>query len=1466
MNQTLFTKTRNVIMFLCFTLFSSFWYSTNAQVIEDFENLTNQNATQAFLGSGTWSLNSSDVSTTVSAGSGSNSLHLQGNNPSTATTPLIKNARGSGTITFSAITNSTNSNNGFEVEYSTNGTSFTSLGTITPSSTSNFNSYSVSYNINSDFYIRFTRNNRQFWIDNISIASCNAIPTALTSSSVANTSATIGWTGVAASGFDYYYSTSNITPNASTMASGSTAANVKSANLTGLATGTTYYYWVRGKCGVNSISNWSQIANFTTLSSSCSGTPTAGTTILTPSTGAPSSAFVATITGSSSGSGLSYQWQMADAVAGTYTDISGQTGATANLTAIPLPGTTKYYRRKITCSASGLSTVSVGVPFTTTTPTYCTPTTSSPGKTYIKSFKFVGTLNDPALSANVTGASGYANYTTLTPIAQQPDGKVMNIEAISDGTIKVGTSFGNGNWKAYVDWNGDGDFVDAGEEVYSLTGFVTNALTFGFVIPAGQAPGKYRFRIIVNNDSGSFNSCSSFTNGEIEDYSFEVVYNCPATVDAINIVAADGHRCGTGTVNLSASGTGTNYKWYTTLTGGSAIFTGSNYTTASLSTTTVYYVTAINGTCESAYRIPITARIDPEPVVNITTPAPICGTGFSGVQLTSSGDQYVDTIVDEKFDSGLGLFTSSTIGAYTGTSGTWQNRPSPYIPTVPPYEGLAPALSSGYFGGNYAAIITDIDRSTSILNALTLTSNQNLTNFQDLRLDFDLYYFSITNLASEGYLKVEYSLDGGGNWTTLSTITSIQGNPNTWNKFSIPIPGPYVSTQFKIRFLLFAYAENKTGNSWKESITTVDNIKVYGSKPITTGFLWSGPANTLYESTCTTLIGATRTNSICIKPSATQIENDASWSITATANFANGCPATKTIVVQNDTKTWDSASSDWNTTNWKPSSSIPNADKCVIIKKPVSLVNGNGFAKNITIQQGGSLNIKKDRTLTVTDYVKNETTTNNEDQLVLESDANLIQINGTAANSGKMTAMREVIGLVNDPAGRKVDYVYWSSPVAGQITKGTAPGAFSPGTPNNRFFYYLESNDRFYETGDPTFRLGRGYAVQAEANQGPFPNTAPYTKNYLFKGTPNNGDISFNIIKSSAAESVHGYNLVGNPYPSNIKFEELYAGNSALIYNTAWFWTNATYEQYQQGSSYSGNNYAVYNGTGGTAATQPNGVVYSSKKPNGIIKVGQGFLVQKKVLGTDPLNFKHFYTSGNKLRVSDSGEFFQKDAGAKNRFWLNLLSPSDLVNSQLIGYVAGATDEYEKDYDAEAFSLSSDLFYSAIPGKKLLIQGKSEAFTNEDKITLGANFFQNGTYTIALENAEGIFDGSQNIYLKDKQEGIITNLSQGSYTFIATKADNATRFEIIYKPEAVLATGGSAKNQIIVYRDGTDFVIKSPQALKNVEVYDNSGKLIIILKPNDTTAILDASAIPNGGYILKIKSKEGVIVSRKIVR
>lgn len=94
-----------------------------------------------------------------------------------------------------------------------------------------------------------------------------SIPAGLSSSSITATTATISWTAASpapSSGYEYYLSTSATAPTTGTIATGTTGAGVVTANLTGLSSGTLYYFWVRGNCGTGK-STWVGSATFTTL-------------------------------------------------------------------------------------------------------------------------------------------------------------------------------------------------------------------------------------------------------------------------------------------------------------------------------------------------------------------------------------------------------------------------------------------------------------------------------------------------------------------------------------------------------------------------------------------------------------------------------------------------------------------------------------------------------------------------------------------------------------------------------------------------------------------------------------------------------------------------------------------------------------------------------------------------------------------------------------------------------------------------------------------------------------------------------------------------------------------------------------------------------------------------------------------------------------------------------------------------
>lgn len=71
-----------------------------------------------------------------------------------------------------------------------------------------------------------------------------------------------------------------------------------------------------------------------------------------------------------------------------------------------------------------------------------------------------------------------------------------------------------------------------------------------------------------------------------------------------------GTRTGTGTVILGATASGGTLNWYAAATGGSSLGTGTSFTTPVISTTTTFYVEAVNGACASTPRTAVIATVN----------------------------------------------------------------------------------------------------------------------------------------------------------------------------------------------------------------------------------------------------------------------------------------------------------------------------------------------------------------------------------------------------------------------------------------------------------------------------------------------------------------------------------------------------------------------------------------------------------------------------------------------------------------------------------------------------------------------------------------------------------------------------------------------------------------------------------------------------------------------------------------
>ncbi|SIS45009.1 Por secretion system C-terminal sorting domain-containing protein [Kaistella chaponensis] len=547
----------------------------------------------------------------------------------------------------------------------------------------------------------------------------------------------------------------------------------------------------------------------------------------------------------------------------------------------------------------------------------------------------------------------------------------------------------------------------------------------------------------------------------------------------------------------------------------------------------------------------------------------------------------------------------------------------------------------------------------------------------------------------------------------------------------------------------------------------------------------------------------------------------------------------------------------WNGTGWTGE----NTNKPGSREKALFAGNYNFTATNNTgnlsvceceVNAGVNLTIPTGKFLSVRNKIINHDPIGN--NFVVESDANLLQEENGIVNSDNITAKR----IIKVGAARN-QYNYLGTPVnfaSGETFKTIYPNA-------TFVLYHNEANNMFYNSSGVNIP-GRGLAVKEPTGSGATNVTA------TFRGVPQNGNVILPIANSNTALTTLGYNLVGNPYPSNIDLLSLYDNNggqtgdfqapSPNISATFYFWDNNGNGQFtQQGTGYQGQAYATFNVLAGSTGTGTKSSL-GTKVPTNIVKVGQGFM-------TRAFQSNYSFKFNNRVRTDavSSADFLGKGNSnvQDDRYWLQLTAPSGITSTIAVVHYASGNNAFGPE-DSRSMG-GSDAIYTMVENEKIAIEGRS-SFANTDRIYLGTKHFATGNYTIGLDDKEGIFANGQSIYLKDLQTGIITNLSDGNYTFQANAGESTGRFEIIYKPESVLATNQTVKESVIVYRDGTDFIVKAEnKKITALEMYDSVGRLIYSAKPNAVKVNIPTDRMLNGVYILKI-DQGGTVTTKKVIR
>ena len=457
--------------------------------------------------------------------------------------------------------------------------------------------------------------------------------------------------------------------------------------------------------------------------------------------------------------------------------------------------------------------------------------------------------------------------------------------------------------------------------------------------------------------------------------------------------------------------------------------------------------------------------------------------------------------------------------------------------------------------------------------------------------------------------------------------------------------------------------------------------------------------------------------------------------------------------------------------------------------------------------------------------------------------SDVVVVNGTLTNWGNQSNLvvkngGKLLHNTNNVLGSVESYLtgslfhYISSPVSSQnVNLYTLT---SDGYTNRNFYYYNETN---YDSWDASNNwIGNmGWTNQSSGSMAvAIGYSFFYTthKTYVYTGNLNNGTYVATLTNTTSGYDTKfdGWNLIGNPYPSPVDWDQIIKSGVA---NSIYFYNGTNYSYYVS----SGANEGV--GIGANIDAGANGRY---------IPVGQGFMV-KCLIPTGTVEFS------NSARTSLTQSFYK----SKPNNVLRLKVTKDKYQDEtVIRFLKTATDEYDGEFDATKFFVSSknipQIYTITNNGNELAINSLKEfddkINTSDLNITLGFKAV-GGQYTISGNDI--CLDDFPYIYLEDLYEATFVNLRSEDYTFTHNGGDVRNRFLIVFGYTST-TSNNKIENLKIWSFEKSIFITKPnnmnlPQNLM-VDVYDLLGKKVF------STSL--ESNLPNWKITMESKLETGI--------
>ncbi|SHF90447.1 Galactose binding lectin domain-containing protein [Flavobacterium segetis] len=1175
-----------------------------------------------------------------------------------------------------------------------------------------------------------------------------------------------------------------------------------------------------------------------------------------------------------------YQWQSStDNI--NFTDISGATVQNYNVPAVTVvagnPNNVRYFRRvfkpstltagtcefftsAVTVTTSGarpnapssiigsstqctnttagfsIAAVPNAVNYNwSTTGTGWTITQSSNGLSVSIAFSATATSgNLIVFAANGCGQS-FSNSSVNVQVRPLPtSASISGTTSVCVGPAEVPITFINPqNYGVRVTYN-----INGGS---NLVVFVGANASINYIKASTNAPGVFVYNLISVGNETDFPTCLTNITG-----SATVTVNSPST--APTSVTGTTTICAGGSTSLTVSGgslgIGATARWFTASCGGTLIASG-NTITVSPGTTTTYFV-RYEGACNTTACVSATVTVNSSIINN-------------NLSYTNGASGPRSATVNEN--------GNATLSAPAGTYFATVNFASYGTP-----DGTAPNFTLGTCHAATSQTVAE----TAFLGNSTATIPATNAVFGDpcIGTGKRLYILAsyVQAICSGATVTINGSTPAGG---TDIYIYQWQSSTTSATTGFVNASGTSTSRDYTTGAI--------TQDTWFRRVVTSCNssntsyvvlVKVNAAIPMPT-------VTATIQPNCVTATGS-------VNLSGLPTEN---WIITASPNTAGltgltGTAVTTTIggltagttytfTVSNGTCTSSASanvvlnpviSTTWNGSTW---SSPPTLDKLGLISSNTPITADVELC-NCTVNTGVNASVATGITLKLLDRLMVNGT------LTFENNASLVQ-NNNVVNSGNIIYIRETA-----PTVRVSDYTYWSTPVAPIKLAGSGGISYQPSSLAGSIFYSFTNNttSSFWQSASAStvMELGKGYIIRGPISGIP---PTPGTLVAKFEGVPNNG----NITAASGIVGNRSY-LVGNPYPSAIYADKFLVDNKTALFGTLYFWTRKT----EIGTSvsnpgsgtfaYSSDDYATYNLTGGVGTgvgTRALSNQVNGTRPSGEIAAGQGFFatsLQGIPSGTNIIFNNQMRIGLNDTKLNNS-QFFRTSKSnskstsgiEKNRIWLNLTNSGGAFKQLLVGYITGATNEYDSSYDGYTFSANQYInFYSVLDNNALTIQGRALPFNENDTVPLGYVSSLIGEFSISIDEVDGDLK-SKDIFIEDKILNIIHDLKVAPYTFSTVTGTFNDRFVLRYTT-ATLATTDFDKIEaaLIIAKDRNELKIKSAvEVIKRITIFDLQGKKVFDKSNiNDLEFRSSTISLFKQVGIVKVTLTSGQVMSKKV--